>query len=120
MRIKRPYVAGMMLYLLASASASAGFLAVHGGPTYDQATQTGYQNPRQRSQDSPPATAGCRPGKSLPAAPTRQPRRALGRFGRAATELGNLGTNSSGGTNVVRSRHQHRRHRRRLCGEVHR
>jgi hypothetical protein len=100
-RIKRPYVAWMMLYLLTSASASANFLTVHGGPTYDQAMQTGYQNPRL------PVTPGVTAGNGLAVGfaekfigGTSLGSRAVrwDASGVAATELGNVGTDSNGNT----------------------
>src|SRR5512132_663648 len=82
-----------------SASVSAAYVTVYGGPTYDAATQTGYQSPGLPV--SPGRTAGN--GAAVGYAQkyiggTDLGPRALrwDASGNAATELSGLGTSSSG------------------------
>ena len=122
-RIKFPLISAVLLYLLASSSARAQFLSVHGGPTYNQATLTGYQN--SVLSVTPGSTAGnglavgyaekFTGGTSLGRRPVRWDAAST-----AATELGDLGTNGNGNTLERSQRNQYRRRRRRLRGEVHR
>jgi hypothetical protein len=86
---------------LVTSPASAAYVTVYGGPTYNAATQTGYQSPLLPV--APGWTAGD--GVAVGAAHKYSGGMDLGyravrwdASGAAATELGNLGTDSSGYT----------------------
>jgi hypothetical protein len=93
--------AALAAILLASSPAFAAYVTVYGGPAYDAATQTGYQSPILAV--APGWTAGN--GVAVGSAEKYTGGTSLGHravrwdaSGAAATELGHLGTSSSGYT----------------------
>jgi hypothetical protein len=99
MRIKYFFLPALALCICAASSASAAFLTVYGGPTYDQMGQKGYQDPT-----TPRGSAGNGMASGYAqkfGGGTNLGSRAFrwDNSGTAPTELGNLGADSSGMSN---------------------
>ena len=97
-------IAAAALTVAAALAPTANAAPIYGGPTYDSSTSTGFQNPALPV--APGSTAGngtavgyadkYTGGTSLGARAVR-----WDASGTAATELGNLGTNSGGSTTSI-------------------
>jgi hypothetical protein len=99
----RVLFAALLLCTFAASAASAEFVNVYGGPTYDGATQTGYLTAVQPAAPGDTAGNGAAVGyatkySSGTSIGTRAYR--WDASGSAAVELGNLGTSGNGMTNV--------------------